>query len=57
MDTRIGKLLLLGHVFGLLDECLIIAAAMSLKTVFSQPFKVGLESYRHVHLFVDFAVN
>lgn len=46
VDTKIGKLLLLGHVFGLLDECLIIGAAMSLKTMFAQPFKVGLESYR-----------
>ncbi|KAL4238351.1 ATP-dependent RNA helicase tdrd9 [Mactra antiquata] len=47
IDTKIGKLLMLGHVFGLLDECLVIGAAMSLKSMFSQPFKARLESYRH----------
>ncbi|XP_060606288.1 ATP-dependent RNA helicase TDRD9-like isoform X2 [Ruditapes philippinarum] len=47
VDTKIGKMLMLGHVFGLLEECLIIGAAMSLKSVFAQPFKLRLEAYRH----------
>ena len=46
VDSKIGKLLVLGHVFGLLEECLIIAASMSLKSIFAQPFKQRLEAYR-----------
>ena len=48
VDTRVGKLLMLGHVFGLLEECLIVGAAMSLKNIFSQPFKRRLEAYKCV---------
>ena len=48
VDCKIGKLIMLGHVFGLLEECLIIAAAMSLKSIFAKPFKQGLEAFRFV---------
>ncbi|XP_021341941.1 putative ATP-dependent RNA helicase TDRD9 [Mizuhopecten yessoensis] len=47
VDVRLGKLLILGHVFGLLEDCLIIAAALSLKSVFASPYKKHLEAYRH----------
>ncbi|KAJ8309140.1 hypothetical protein KUTeg_014014 [Tegillarca granosa] len=47
VDIRIGKLMVLGYVFGLLPECLIVGAAMSLKSIFSKPFKKHLEAYRH----------
>lgn len=49
VDVRLGKLLILGHVFGLLEDCLIIAAALSLKSVFASPYKKHLEAYRHKH--------
>ncbi|CAC5402912.1 TDRD9 [Mytilus coruscus] len=47
VDIRIGKLLMLGHVFGLLEECLIIGAALSLKSLFSKPFREHLNSFKH----------
>eukprot|EP00795_Rhopilema_esculentum_P002873 gene2873-1110_t len=47
VDVRVGKLLILGHVFGCLDECLIIAAALSLKSCFARPFKKDLDAYSH----------
>ncbi|KAK3092629.1 hypothetical protein FSP39_005160 [Pinctada imbricata] len=47
IDIRVGKLLVLGHVFGLLEDCLIIAAAMSLKSFFAKPYKRHLDAYRH----------
>ncbi|XP_062595523.1 ATP-dependent RNA helicase TDRD9-like [Saccostrea cucullata] len=47
VDIKIGKLLIYGHVFGVLEECLIIGAAMSLKSLFSKPYKAHLDSYRH----------
>ncbi|KAL3874648.1 hypothetical protein ACJMK2_037630 [Sinanodonta woodiana] len=46
VDIRIGKLIVFGHVFGLLEECLIIGAAMSLKSIFAKPFKKKLDAYR-----------
>ncbi|XP_011664855.1 ATP-dependent RNA helicase TDRD9 isoform X2 [Strongylocentrotus purpuratus] len=46
VDIRIGKLLVLGHVFGCLKECLVIGAGLSLKSFFSQPFKRALEAYK-----------
>ncbi|XP_054758320.2 ATP-dependent RNA helicase TDRD9-like isoform X1 [Lytechinus pictus] len=46
VDIRIGKLLVLGHVFGCLKECLVIGAGLSLKSFFSQPYKRALEAYK-----------
>ena len=34
IDVKLGKLLILGHAFGCLINCLVIAAALSLKTFF-----------------------
>ncbi|XP_006839667.1 PREDICTED: putative ATP-dependent RNA helicase TDRD9 [Chrysochloris asiatica] len=44
---QLGKLIVLGHVFGCLDECLIIAAALSLKNFFAMPFRQHLDGYRN----------
>ncbi|CAL1534991.1 unnamed protein product [Lymnaea stagnalis] len=46
VDIRIGKLLVLGHVFGVLEECLIIGAAMSVKSIFANPIQSRLEAYK-----------
>ena len=47
LDVRMGKLILLGHVFGLLDETIIISACQSLKSFFARPFKATLDAYNH----------
>ncbi|XP_044127975.1 ATP-dependent RNA helicase TDRD9 [Bufo gargarizans] len=46
VDLQLGKLLVLGHVFGCLDECLIIAAALSLRNFFAMPFRQHMDGYR-----------
>ncbi|XP_063803508.1 ATP-dependent RNA helicase TDRD9 isoform X2 [Pseudophryne corroboree] len=46
LDLQLGKLIVLGHVFGCLDECLIIAAALSLRNFFAMPFRQHLDGYR-----------
>ncbi|KAM8921066.1 ATP-dependent RNA helicase TDRD9 [Pelodytes ibericus] len=46
IDLQLGKLIVLGHVFGCLEECLIIAAALSLKNFFVMPFRQHLDGYR-----------
>uniref|UniRef100_A0A8C2V3F3 ATP-dependent RNA helicase TDRD9 n=1 Tax=Chinchilla lanigera TaxID=34839 RepID=A0A8C2V3F3_CHILA len=47
VSQHLGKLIVLGHVFGCLDECLIIAAALSLKNFFLMPFRQHLDGYRN----------
>uniref|UniRef100_A0A8D1UBM6 RNA helicase n=1 Tax=Sus scrofa TaxID=9823 RepID=A0A8D1UBM6_PIG len=46
VNQQLGKLIVLGHVFGCLDECLIIAASLSLKNFFAMPFRQHLDGYR-----------
>uniref|UniRef100_A0A8C3I4W4 ATP-dependent RNA helicase TDRD9 n=1 Tax=Chrysemys picta bellii TaxID=8478 RepID=A0A8C3I4W4_CHRPI len=47
VDQHLGKLIVLGHVFGCLEECLIIAAALSFKNFFAMPFRQHLDGYRN----------
>ncbi|XP_073752050.1 ATP-dependent RNA helicase TDRD9 isoform X3 [Callorhinus ursinus] len=47
VKQQLGKLIVLGHVFGCLDECLIIAAGLSLKNFFAMPFRQHLDGYRN----------
>ncbi|NXF33873.1 TDRD9 helicase, partial [Nyctibius bracteatus] len=47
VDLHLGKLIVLGHAFGCLEECLIIAAALSLWNFFAVPFKQRLHGYRN----------
>nr|XP_020767519.1 putative ATP-dependent RNA helicase TDRD9 isoform X2 [Odocoileus virginianus texanus] len=54
VSQQLGKLIVLGHVFGCLDECLIIAASLSLKNFFAMPFRQHLDGYRNK---VNFAGN
>ncbi|XP_017663142.1 PREDICTED: putative ATP-dependent RNA helicase TDRD9 isoform X1 [Lepidothrix coronata] len=46
VDLYLGKLVVLGHVFGCLEECLIIAAALSLRNFFVVPFKEHVDGFR-----------
>ncbi|XP_022431671.1 ATP-dependent RNA helicase TDRD9 isoform X2 [Delphinapterus leucas] len=54
VNQQLGKLIVLGHAFGCLDECLIIAASLSLKNFFVMPFRQHLDGYRNK---VDFCGN
>ncbi|XP_077179907.1 ATP-dependent RNA helicase TDRD9 [Paroedura picta] len=47
VDQHLGKLIVLGNVFGCLDECLILAAALSLNNFFAIPFRQHLDGYRN----------
>ncbi|NWT53599.1 TDRD9 helicase, partial [Erythrocercus mccallii] len=46
VDLHLGKLIVLGHAFGCLEECLIIAAALSSRNFFAVPFKKHVDAYR-----------
>ena len=45
IDIKLSKLILLGHTFGKLRECIIIAAALSTKPFFVRYFKSNLEAF------------
>lgn len=47
VDIHLGKLMVLGYVFGLLEETIIIAAALSLKSIFATPFQSKMEAFMH----------
>ncbi|NXM94795.1 TDRD9 helicase, partial [Sylvia borin] len=51
VELHLGKLIVLGHVFGCLEECLIIAAALSLRNFFAVPFKRHVDAYRKKMVF------
>ena len=47
VDVRIGKLMVLGHIFGFLRETVIIGASLSLRAFFARPFRSEHEAYKH----------
>ncbi|KAM9786380.1 ATP-dependent RNA helicase TDRD9 [Syngnathus typhle] len=46
VDIYLGKMIVLGHIFGCLDECLIIAACSSMKSFFARPSMQQVASQR-----------
>lgn len=45
LDIRLTRLIALGYIFSILPECIVMAASMSLKSVFSNPFKEKMLAY------------
>ncbi|XP_026315205.1 probable ATP-dependent RNA helicase spindle-E [Hyposmocoma kahamanoa] len=45
LDVRASKLIVLGYIFGCLDEALVMAASISVKNLFSNPFRERLNAY------------
>jgi len=43
VDVRLGKLIVLGFLFDVLDEAVIIAAGLSNKSIFTTPFEKKVE--------------
>jgi len=47
LDFRLGKLIVLGHVFGLLEDSIIIAAGLNGKSIFTAPFDARVRAYKN----------
>lgn len=45
VDVRVTRLILFGHCFSVLEECIIIAAGLNVKSIFQMPFNKSLQSY------------
>ncbi|KAK4021219.1 hypothetical protein OUZ56_003138 [Daphnia magna] len=46
IDVHLGKLVMLGYVFNILDECIIMAAGLSSKNIFTSPYQKKLLAYQ-----------
>ena len=46
VDFRLGKLILFGHAFGRIKSAIIIAAALSVKSIFYHPDRSDMEFYK-----------
>ncbi|GFS87989.1 ATP-dependent RNA helicase TDRD9 [Nephila pilipes] len=46
LDIKLSKLIIFGYVFHCLEDCIIIAASLSLQNFFAEPSQRSLESYK-----------
>ncbi|KAG8184735.1 hypothetical protein JTE90_019337 [Oedothorax gibbosus] len=46
LDIKLSKLIIFGYTFHCLEECIIIAASLSLQSFFAKPFHMDLDAYR-----------
>ncbi|KAF8774277.1 ATP-dependent RNA helicase TDRD9 like protein [Argiope bruennichi] len=46
LDIKLSKLIIFGYVFHCLEECIIIAASLSLQSFFARSFQKDLDAYR-----------
>ncbi|GIX99928.1 ATP-dependent RNA helicase TDRD9 [Caerostris darwini] len=46
LDIKLSKLIIFGYAFHCLEECIIIAASLSLQSFFARPFQKLLDAYR-----------
>ena len=47
VDVKLGKLVVLGHIFGVLEEAVIIASGLNGKSIFTSPFDQRVQSYKN----------
>uniref|UniRef100_A0A1B6DS36 Probable ATP-dependent RNA helicase spindle-E n=1 Tax=Clastoptera arizonana TaxID=38151 RepID=A0A1B6DS36_9HEMI len=45
VDVQVSKLIILGHMFDVLEEAIIMGCAMSVKSIFREPFQEQLQIY------------
>lgn len=46
LDIQVSKMIVLGYIFNVFKETIIIGAALSVKSMFNSPFKKKIESYK-----------
>ena len=53
IDIKLGKLIFLGHVFGVLPDAIIIASGLNGKSIFTAPFDKKVQAYKNKLLWAD----
>ena len=46
IDVHLSKLVMLGYVFNVLEECIIMAAGLASKNIFTSPYQKELQAYQ-----------
>ena len=47
VDVKLGKLIVLGHIFGVLEDSIIIASGLNGKSIFTSPFEKRVQAYKN----------
>ena len=47
IDVKLGKLIFLGHLFGVLEEAIIVACGLNGKSIFTAPFDKKVQAYKN----------
>ena len=53
IDIKLGKLIFLGHILGVLPEAIIIASGLNGKSIFTAPFDKKVQAYKNKLLWAD----
>ena len=57
VDVKLGKLIVLGHIFGVLEEAIIVASGLNGKSIFSAPFDKRVQTYKNKLYWADRTFN
>ena len=57
IDVKLGKLIFLGHIFGVLEEAVIIACGLNGKSIFTAPFDKKIQAYKNKLFWADRTFN
>ena len=47
VDVKLGKLVAIGHIYGVLEEAIIIASGLNGKSIFTSPFDRRVQAYKN----------
>ena len=53
LDVKLGKLIVLGHIFGILEESIVIASGLNGKSIFTAPFDRRVQAYKNKLFWAD----
>ena len=53
LDVKLSKLIIFGHIFGVLEESIIIAAGLNGKSIFTAPFDRRVQSFKNKIYWAD----
>ena len=53
LDVRLGKLIVLGHIFGVLQDAVVIACGLNGKSIFTAPFDRRVQAYKNKLMWAD----
>ena len=53
VDVKLGKLIVLGHIFGVLEDSIVIASGLNGKSIFTAPFDKRVQAYKNKLYWAD----